>query len=1849
MLRLTYLTISVLLLSFWSCKQKIAPRPMPESAKAYIYAYTQGMISRTDAIEVQFAGLVASPEEVGNEVPASIVQLKPQAAGAWEWIDRQTLRFTPESALDFATNYTVQVALKSLFDNVPADAGLFEFNVQTREPYLSIHVEGLTTPELTEREKQVLKGQLFTSDYLDNEAVSQLLNIQQRGRALNLTWSHDSDGMVHYFTAQGVERANDPSAVLLSWDGSSIGSKQRDKKEVEVPALGDFKVTKVVPQSGSEPVVDIYFSDPIDESQDFNGLVSISNADDNFRYQAEGHQLRVFLNKALSGEQQVSVFAGVRNHMRERMPRSSVWSVTFTAAEPQVRMLGHGNILPTASSLIVPFEAIGLHSIEVEVFQIYHNNILQFLQANRLDGQYDLEKVGKVVYREEVPLRNINPRASQQEWNRYALDMESFFKLDPKSFYQVRIGFRRAHSLYRCSDALAFNFVEDWYGVGQNENLLNNWYGIEGYYEEYRWDQRDDPCYPAYYNSDRFVARTIMSSNLGVLAKASGENNYQAAVTNLQTTQPISGVELKFYNYQQQLLETITTDDAGQAETQLTEKAFFLVAQTGNDQTYLRLDDNEALSVTRFDVAGTEVQDGLKGYLYGERGVWRPGDSVFLNFILEDVEGSLPPNYPIRFELRDPRGQLVESRGGIQPVGQTYPLHFQTSPDATTGIWQVKAAVGDASFRKNIRIEPVKPNRIRVELETGDGPLRIAGGTKQLDMKATWLHGAPAANLKANVEASIRVDKSGFEGFAGYGFVDRTKPSELVRSSILFDGELNGRGEATVNLKLPPSSRAAGPLLVRLKNRVFERGGNFSTEFRNLSVHPYDYYAGLQLPKNRYGSPQLTIGEQSVIQLGAANYAGQPAPNRRLQATLYRVDWRWWWDDEDGGGRYVRDRNQEEISTVTKTTDALGRASWSIELEKWGRYLVKVCDTETKHCSSGYVYAGSPWYSEGTFSEEASMLTFQSDRDSYEVGEEVTITFPAGSAGRALLSLETGAGVLEEVWVETTAGDNSYSFEATEDMAPTVYAFLTVLQPYGQENNDLPIRAYGVIPIEVQDPNTKLNPKLNLADELKPEETFTVQVSETAGKAMTYTLAVVDEGLLSLTNFKTPNPHESFFAREALGVKTWDMYNYVLGKESIALDQVLSIGGDAEGGAPREAKRANRFEPVVRHLGPFQLGRGQKARHEIRMPNYVGAVRVMVVAAANQAYGAAEKSVPVRKPLMVLGTLPRVLGVGDALEIPVNVFAMQAGLGNVSVRISESSGIVQVEENNKTLQFDAAGDGIVYFPVVVGDKTGIARFTITAQGGGQSASQEIEIAVRNPNPVQTVVENFVLSPGEDRNMQYDPLGEPGSRSGTLEMTNFPSLNLKKRLRYLMTYPYGCIEQTTSSAFPQLHLARFIPLTDQEKEETKRNVEAAIKRLQQFQRTDGGFSYWPDGGDVSSWNTSYVGHFLLAAKAAGYAVPETMLRSWRQFQRSAARVWDGRFADYGWQSRQSFELDQAYRLYTLALADKAELGAMNRLRERNNLSRSARWQLAAAYTLAGQQKAASELSRSTSTQVNAYQELDYTFGSGLRDRAMMLNALLQIGSKNQADELAQAMVDEMRNRDWLSTHELSFALLAFGNYLGDNENLSKAYTFSYRQGQSGSTVDVGADHPYMQINLRDRSGPVFVSNTSEQQLYGSLIRSGQPLPEQEQATSKQLLLSVNYKDSAGNPIDVSSLSQGTDFVAEVQVRHPGDLSYAYRQMALEQIFPAGWEITNTRFEGMITGEENAYTYRDYRDDRVNTFFHLSQGKTKTFYVYLTATYSGRYYLPATTCGTMYSDAVRASTAGYWVEVNRGELE
>ncbi len=1854
---LSLLLLPLLFATFSSCKKEQKAKVISENARKYVYAHTSGTISIAKALRVSFAEAVVEPEQIGEQVSSNLIRLRPQVAGTARWEDERTLVFEPDQWLDSKTSYVATVQLSELFPNAPEDARNFEFDFQTREQHLEVYVDGMEAASGNDLKVQVLKGSVYTTDVAQPELLEKTLKASQNGSNLALEWVHETDQMKHQFIVKSIQRGEEPGTVKLNWNGKSLGLKESNSKIVEVPSLNEFKVMDARIVQGEEQYILIQFSDPLLQSQDLTGMIQIVDFSGQMRYTVDGNQLRVYPGSRVNGERRVKVQAGIRNVMKAKMKNPTFWDLAFEELAPQVRLVGTGVILPQSNGLVFPFEAVNLQAVDVEIFKIYHNNILQFLQSNYLNSNsndYELERIGRVVMQKKVNLKSLNPEAQARNgngnWSRYAIDLGQMVQQDPHAIYQVRIGFRPDYSTYSCSGATAVtvanNELTPYTDDGEIRSIWqDNYYGIGGYYDDFTWEHRDNPCFPAYFNTDHFVRRNVVASNFGIVSKMGKDGTVFTAVSDLLNANPQAGVTLDYYDYQQQLIAQRSTDGDGIYRGKLDRKPFVVVASKDGEKGYLRMMDPNALSLSKFDVGGSEVQKGIKGFLYGERGVWRPGDTLFLNFVLEDKEQKLPADYPISFELYDARNQLQEQITTANNVSRIYPLRVATNRDDPTGNWRAVVKAGGATFNKTLKIETVKPNRLKVRLDFGGESLRNTDGRVEGNLQVNWLHGAPARNLKTVIEASVKPQRTRFKKYTDYVFDDPARKYQGEAQTI-FDDKINDSGQAAIAATLIRNyGDLPGKMRVSFRTRAFENGGDFSEDNYSIDFDPFTAYTGISIPKNKYRQKRLDVGKAKNIDFALVDADGKPISNRQLEIGLYRVDWSWWWErDNSRVSHYNSSTHMNAMEKGSVRTNSRGEAQWSAKVEGWGRYLIRVCDPESGHCSGDYFYAGYPWYDEdnsGGNREAASMLAFMSDKEKYEVGEEVSLTIPTSGAGRLLVSIESGSKVIESYWRTAEAGETNFKFNTSAEMAPTVYAHVTLIQPHDQSENDLPIRMYGVIPIEVEDAKTRLQPQIKMADVLQPEQNVRIEVSEQKGRPMAYTVALVDDGLLDLTRFKTPDPWKTFYAREALGVKTWDVYDDVLGAFGGQLERLLSIGGDDVATLEKNKNSANRFKPVVKHFGPFFLDKGEKVAHEFVMPNYVGSVRAMVVAANQGAYGNAEKTCPVRKPLMVLATLPRVLGPGENLSLPVNVFAMEDKVKSVTVKVEETSGLVSFTgAQEKTISFDQPGDQMINFDLLVRERIGVANFKITAQGNGENASQAIEILIRNPNPATTDVVEGTIEKQAEWDSQYTPIGVMGTNSTVLEVSAIPPLNLAARLRYLIRYPHGCIEQTTSSVFPQLYVDRLMELNDKQQNEVKYNIGVAIDKLRNFQNTNGGFSYWPGSGSANYWGTNYAGHFLVEAKQKGYSVSSLVLERWVKFQKDAARRWS-LSTENNYSTRNSMVM-QAYRLYTLAVAGKPELGAMNRLRELNNLNATAAWRLAAAYSQIGKPEVAQQLIKNLDTKVKDYVELSYTYGSGLRDRAMILETLSLMGEKVKASKVAQEVAREIGRDYWYSTQTVAYSLLAMAKFVGE-EDRDNELKFAYRSG-NGQWTEAGSNAPMMQVDLPTEGGSVKIKNQSGGVLFCRLINRGQPIVGDQTAAANDLKIAVRYRSTNGGNLDPSQITQGTDFIAEVTVTNPGTRSRYYHEMALSQVFPSGWEILNTRMSDVQRFKNSATpTYQDIRDDRVYSYFSIGANQSQVYRVQLNAAYQGRYYLPSLTCEAMYDHTISARQPGQWVEV------
>ncbi|GAB4496497.1 MAG: MG2 domain-containing protein [Saprospiraceae bacterium] len=1852
----------------------------------YVYAYSSGAVGRTDAIRVRFINPAVGSDQVGQKVAGNLFSVSPSIPGDAVWEDDRTILLQPTEPLPYGEKYTGTVALGKLFSGVPKEAKVFEFEFSVRELSFEVVAFGLRTQDASNLRVQQLTGHILTSDPVENASVEKMLQAKQGNKTLSIGWVHKENNTIHEFYVNDVERGNVRSSVQLSWSGEPIGLDKQGNLEQMVPALDEFVVlSAVVSQKESQHVV-LNFSDPILPTQDLNGLIRLEEYDGTLNFAIDGNFVRAYLSNRVIGEKNLRVEAGIKNVAGATMKERSDWPLVFEDLKPAVRLVGRGAVIPQNSdgSVIFPFEAVGLKAVDVEVFKIYNSNILQYLQVNEMEDDQELERVGKIILQKKIALSDLNPNASSAAWQHYALDLKDIIQQDPGAIYQIRLAFRRGYATYNCNatsesdgsnnqeskiddeeDGMAHLGATD--ENGNLSSILGGYRGIyysdydydEGeWYEgddegDYNWSNRDNPCRREYYNYQRFVQRNVFVSDLGITAKRGKDQSLFVAVTDLHTTEPVSGVQVELYSYQLQSITKASTGSDGTAIIEdVREVPFVVVASNGDRRGYLRMADGNSLSLSRFDVAGVEAQRGLKGYLYGERGVWRPGDSLFLNFVLEDKLGNLPQNHPVTLELTDPRGALQFRTVSAQSTGGVYPLHCATRPDAPTGNWTAKVQVGGATFTKQLKIETVKPNRLKLELDFGKKELSNDDKNLNGKLSVKWLHGAVAKDLKAKVELQMRAAKTEFANYKDFVFDDPTR-SFSSDPQVLLDGSIDGNGQANVPLQLGDHDQAPGKLIANFRIRVFEKSGDFSTDNFALDFFPYDRFVGVSIPVNRWGSKEIDrIGGE--IQFAVVDKNGRPQPNKKIEVGLYRCDWRWWWD-EDASSDVAQFNSAEHVNAVDKTTlttDGRGMAKWKVKPGNWGRFLVRAVDPDGGHAGGDFFWTGYPDQLDDIKSRNAAaMLAFSVEKEKYAVGEEVTIKVPASENGRILLTLENGMRVAQHLWFDAKTGDNILKFKASEEMAPTVYAHVSLLQPHAQTKNDLPIRMYGVMPVSIENPQTHLQPKLEMPEVLKPGEPFTVSVSESSGKACAYTLAIVDEGLLDLTRFETPNPWDAFYAREALGVKTWDIYDYVLGAYGAELERILAVGGDGINQKAKNAAQVNRFKPAVVHVGPFYLEKGKTAKHTLKLDNYVGSVRAMLVCSApapgsKGAYGMAEKTCPVRKPLMILPTLPRVLGPGESLKLPVDVFAMENKVKNATVQVREKSGLVSVQGGgSNSLNFSQPGEQMTYFDLKVGNKTGAAKFTISAQGGGESVSQDIEILVRNPNPVVSTVWEGIVEPGQEWSQSFDPGQFTDISSAVLEVSALPAINLSRHLEYLIQYPHGCVEQTVSGAFPQLYVDLLTPLSEKQKAEIDRNVKAAVEKLRNFQQAGGGFSYWPGMADVNDWSSTYAGHFLLEAKNKGYAIPANVLEKWVGYQTVTSRQWNGGGND---QYYYHDDLTQAYRLYTLALAGKPDLAGMNRLREKKDQYSQSAYLLAAAYAQSGKPEVAKEIIAAKWRDDWRYDWSGYTYGSDLRDRALILETYTAIGDVGRAQTMANFVCAELgKENGWYwNTQSIATSLRALSKYV--SKNFREGTAFAYRI-NGGNFKNGDSSKPISTVNFTGEGSKVAVKNNSAAKMYARLIVNARPVVGEENATASNIAMSIRYTDTKGNPLDIGKLTQGTDFVAEVTVKRNSQFGFPFEDLALSQTFPSGWEILNARMNGVNGVANSPSDYQDIRDDRVYTYFDLpnvyrqNQPDTRVYRIQLNAAYSGRYYLPTVACEAMYDNRIRATVPGRWVEV------
>ncbi|WP_233897698.1 alpha-2-macroglobulin family protein [Tenacibaculum piscium] len=1864
------LTITLLLFGVNGCKKSTNSQNQDENQQHVNYQkYDEYLASFPQKIVpavTDFEFILKKTPKITTIDPSetSIFSIHPKVKGN-VFLDENTLKFVPSEKLKSNTEYKITLHLSKLYDKIPADLQNFTTTVKTNELLFNIT---FSSPVVVTQNTYEVEGMVTLSDVIASENLSKLLKATYNKQNILINFDTSQEFVSKAsFKIKNLKRADDDKNLLVSWEGDAINSRSKGQREITITGKKNFKVLNVEIVDADKQHIVVSFSDPIKKSQDLKGLIQFKNTQKRqFTYQILNNTITIYPKSTFKSKVTIEVFKGIKNTAGFGLKETYQTMLHFEELKPTVSFIKSGTIIPASKNLKINFKAVNLKAVDVLIYKIYKNNVLQFLQNNNLDTQHNLQYVGRPEAKYTVNLTNQGVDLTKE--NAFAVDLSEILSVENGAMYRVEFSFIQEYSNYTCQENSQENLEENKLNTtiiyGKKE-IATKQYDTDTYYgnydyRNYRWSDRENPCTNSYYYNKN-ISLNILATNLGAIAKKGNNQTTFIAVTDLVTTKPVADATVTLYNLQQQSIVSAKTNTDGIVNFDTPQNTFFAVISKDESTTYVKLNDGNALSMSKFDVSGTKLQEGITGYIYGERGVWRPGDNLFLTFVLNDKANPIPEKHPIKFELINPQGKIIERKIVFKNNSNVYNYAPKTNPEAITGNWNVKISVGGAVFNKTLKIETIKPNRLKINLKTTNNLNNPSDFIKsneniQGDVAVKWLHGAIARNLKLDINGKFTQLKTEFSKFKNYHFDDLTRRFRTEEFKVI-KGTLNNDGEINFSVKPSLKNKAPGMLKASFITKVYENGGDFSTDVFSKKISPYKSYAGILNAEEEGSKNYLFTDKKYTFNIASVNENSEGIIND-LEVKVYKLSWRWWWSTSDNGlSNYDGTRYHEPYKTVHVKTNANGKGTFDLKVSEndWGRYLIKVTDKKSKHVTSNIAYFDWPsWYGNKKNQDKtnATMLVFTTDKEAYQVGEIANVKFPSSEGGRALITIENGTQVLDHFWVETSEKQTEFNFPVLENYTPNVFVNISLLQKHSQTVNDLPIRMYGVIPMLVYNPETKLSPEIKLPNELRPEETATLNIKEKNGKPMTYTIALVDEGLLDLTRFKTPNPWNTFYARQSLGVKTWDIFDEVIGAYGGKVNQILSIGGD-EAEAGSKNKKANRFKPMVTYLGPFKLEKGKNKTHQIKIPKYVGAVRAMVVAtdAQNNAYGSAEKTAFVRKPVMILASLPRKITPQETVTLPVNVFAMLPSVKNVKVTVEPNESFTILGSKTQSVSFEQPDEKMVYFTLKVNDFKGIGKVKIKAVSGREKASYEVEIDVLNPNPVTTEVKDLILKSNEKSQLSFTTFGSLGTNTASVELSTLPPMNFTKRMEYLIQYPHGCVEQTTSSAFPQLYLAEIFELSEEKQQDIERNIKATIQRLSDFQVANGGLSYWQGNSNADNWGTSYAGHFMIEASKKGYALPIGFRSKWVNYQKQQARNWrnNSRY--------QNNSLAQAYRLYTLSLANSADMASMNRLRETNGISNQAKIRLASAYALIGKKSIANQilneaLNQALNQETNNSNKNKYTnYGSETRNKAMELETYILLNHQTKAIKIAKEIADKLSSQHWMSTQTTAYSLLAMSKYAlqnGENTGIKASYIFN----QNNKSRNINTSKALFIEDLKNvleqnktenkLENKLEISNKSNGVLYVRVFNKGILPVGEEKVFQHNLQTTITYQTKDGVQIMPDIVSQGTNFIAEVTVKNTTNTSL--ENVALTQYIPSGWEIINTRFTDFGNNTTSSKVdFIDIRDASIHTYFSLNGYQTKTFKILLNASYLGTYYLPGVQVQAMYDNDYIARTKGEWINV------
>lgn len=1746
-----------------------------------------GEVENLTTFTIEFSEDLAPADQQDIWLTDEFIEFEPKIPGQFKWVDSRTLIFSPEVPLQPIQKYKAKATKKVLFNSTYSlDAEEYEFHT----PEFDVtKVDFFWTRVPNQTYTLSVQANIHFNYAVNPDRLKQYLEVKTEGDPVpgfEIVTQKSSDVVaVNFGEIKQTDEEQEFEIIVKEGLHSTLGKKPlQDTREFsqDLPPITKLAITGVSTEyDGTTGAINVHTTQMVNEDKLEEYVLIEPETDLRFTvsensFRVEGNfddlqTVELIIKKGLPG-----LYGGELEFDYEQV-------VSLVSLNPSINFADkQGKYLLLSGNKNLQVNIVNVDEAEIEVSQVFKNNLIHFLDRYSYTyGGYDynpyfyLETLGKQLYTKKLEL------SGGQNWlQKVTINVNDALKSGYKGLYTVTVR----------SD-------------------------------EERWVQD---------------SKMVSISDLGLIAKKSN-NQIIVFVNSIETAEPVADVDVTVISSNNQTLLQGATDENGIVTFENVEEEIkdfnprLITAEKEDDFNYIDLYET-LIETSRFDVGGIpQYSASYQAFIYGDRNLYRPGDKVNISAIIRDNQTNIVKDVPVIVKVISPTGKTFDEFKKTLNAEGSLELSFNIPDYALTGEYKTEVYVGGSQLigLYTFSVEEFVPDKIRVALSK-EKEKYFPGETVTINADAEFLFGADASGMKYETDIQLRHQPYTSKTYSDYDFTQTQIENTQIQNTLM-EGNLDEQGEASINYIIPNDLSGGGIIKGYAFVSVFDLTGRAVNRVTDFTVYPKNYFIGIKAPGYYFST-----NERLTFKAAAVDYNDEPLNSLTADIALVRYEWQTVLK-KDYGDRYYYASEQKAITEWKKeVVIENGQADIPVVVSKSGKYQLRISKKGSEF--DGYVY--KEFYAYGWGSSTASSFEVDKegrieivfDKEKYEAGDNAKVLFMTPFAGKMLITFERN-GVFEHKYVDVEDRSYELNVPAKELFMPNVYVTATLFRPHGVDNTAPFLVAHGFASMKVEKKTNKLPLVINAPEKVKPNTKQTITLKTSPNENIYVTLAAVDEGILQIKNYQTPEPYNYFYAKRPLAVDSYDLYKLLL-PEIVSLSS--STGGDKL--AAELQKRANpitskRFKLFAYWSGIKKTNSDGTVKIDLDIPQFNGEVRLMALAYTGSKFGSTDKAMKVADDLIIEPEIPRFLSVGDSLVMPVTIVNTTSKDGNVDVEVSTEGPIDLNSQSSSSLTVKANSTARTVFTITTGDKVGKAKIKIET-GGFAKVTEEIEIGVRPVSPYVTETGSGTISAGKELKVNIPSNFFEGTQSTTLTISKFPAVKFAKQLKYLVGYPYGCLEQITSKLFPQLYFDELAKVIAPEIYRTNNPVyyvKEGIRKIESMQLHDGSFAYWPGAAEQNKWSTVYAAHFLLEAKKANYPVNENVLNNALNYLEKISKEKEvSDYVAYEGTRRTVKKIaskEIPYALYILAMAGKADVSTMNYYKARPHLLTSdTKYLLAGAYALSGQWTSYKQVLPGSFTPENTERETGNTFDSNVRSNSIMLNVLLEVDPNNEQVQSMVRYISGLVERMY-STQERAWAFLALGKAASLNTDADVKVDVVVE----GKTIATFDDIDLSVTNESLNEAEITLKADGQGEVYYFWSTEGVKVNEPVKEVDSYMSIRRNYYDyRTGNPVNNNSFEQGQLVLAKISLT---GYDRSAENIVITDMIPAGFEIENPRLTdvnrlNIESSKLMNVEYSDYRDDRILLFTDLVRNKTKEFYYVIRVVNKGKFILPPIGAEAMY---------------------